>query len=273
MSFQSLAAWRRLSGLLGGCIFLLILAALVDGMISGGLKDPFQHDLLPGQSVKLSKPMPNGAERLEELVLRPSDAKISVRFEELFTGFWMGGTLWRAEATLARDIPVGQYTVTAFHQNGTAVSPPQAFTLRVHPSAQAILDASGSLTTRILGLQPYFLALCLLPLAPLPLAACFWLSRSIARTLRAQRMCEIYRSMTAPAGSPDGPPGGQRIFFCPGQGHGLAPGSVVEVLDEDGQAVLGIADVTETIHEDVTAVLREGLHVRPGALVRLPPAP
>lgn len=262
MSFTALAAWRRFSGLLGGCIFCLVLASLVDGMISGGLKDPFLHDLLPGQSVKLSKPMPYGAERLEELELRASNPKISVRFEELFTGFWMGGTLWRAEARLAQDMPVGEYSVAVFHQNGTAAAPPQAFTLRVHPSAQAILNASGSLTTRFLGLAPYFLAICLLPLALLPMAASFLLSRKIALALNQARMAEVYRSMNSPEG--------QRIFFSPGQGHGLAPGSMVEVLDERGKAVLGMAEVHEILREDVQAILAGGLKLRPGALVRLP---
>lgn len=266
MSFRSLAAWRRLSGLLGGVIFSLVLASLVDGMISGGLKDPFLHDLLPGQSVKLSKPMPYGAERLEELVLRPSDPKISVHFEEMFTGFWMGGTLWRAEARLAQDIPVGEYSVAVFHQNGTAPTPPQAFTLRVHPSAQAILNASGSLTTRFLGLMPYFLAICLLPLALLPMAACFLLSRKIAQALREERMSEIYRAMASPPDAPEG----QRIFFCPGQGHGLTPGSLVEVLDERGKRVVGMAEVHEIIREDVQAIMQDNAKVRPGALARLP---
>ncbi len=268
MSFQSLAAWRRLSGLLGGCIFSLVLATLVDGMISGGLKDPFLHDLLPGQSVKLSKPMPYGAERLEDITLRSSDPKISVRFEEMFTGFWMGGTLWRAEARLAQDIPVGEYSVATFHQNGSAASPPQAFTLRVHPSAEAILAASGSLTTRFLGLTPYFLAICLLPLALLPMAASFLLSRKISQTLQAQRMSEIYRAMAAPKDAPEG----QRVFFCPGQGHGLTPGSLVEVLDERAKGLVGTAEVLEIIREDVQAVMHGGVKVRPGALARLPRA-
>jgi hypothetical protein len=264
MSFQALAAWRRLSGLLGCAVLFLVLASLVDGMISGGLKDPYLHDLLPGQSVKLSRPMPYGAERLEDLVLRPSNPGISIHLEEMFTGFWMGGTLWRAEAQLTRDIPQGEYSVAMFHQNGTAATPPQTFTIRVHPDAQAILNASGSLVTRFLGLMPYVFALCLLPLALVPMAASFLLSRKIGRTLRAKRMAEIYRSMNSPEG--------QRIYFCPGEGHGLAPGSLVEVLDERGKAVIGTAEVHEIIGEDVQAILVGGMKLRPGALVRLPQA-
>ena len=270
MSFQSLAAWRRFSGLLGGCIFFLILASLVDGMISGGLKDPFLFELLPGQSIKLSKPMPNGAERLEDLRLRASDPRISVRFEELFSGFWMGGTLWRAEARLAQDIPNGEYTVTTFYQNGTASSPPQAFTLRVYPDAKAILAASGSLTTRLLGLAPYLLAICLLPLALLPMAASFLLSRKISETLHAARMADVYRAMAAPKDAPEGTPEGQRIFFCHGEGHGLMPGVLVEVLDERGKTVIATAEVFEIIRKDVQAIMHGNAKVRPGALVRLP---
>lgn len=276
MSFQSLAAWRRLAGLLGGGIFFLVLACLVDGMISGGLKDPFLFEVLPGQSVKLSKPMPNGAERLEDLQLRTSDPRISVRLEEIYSGFWMGGALWRAEARLDQGIPNGEYTVSTFYQNGTASSPPQAFTLRVYPSAQAILAASNSLTTRLLGLAPYFLAICLLPLALVPMAACFLLSRRITEALHAAHMADVYRAMAAPPGSPkdapEGAPVGQRIFFCPGEGHGLLPGALVEVLDERGKAVVGTAEVLEIIRKDVQASMHGDVKVRPGALVRLPQA-
>lgn len=273
MTFRALASWRRLSGLLGCAVLVLVLSALVDGMISGGLKDPFRLDLLPGQSVKLSERMPNGAERLKDLDLRPSDSRIAILPEETFSGFWLGGTLWRAEARLPKDLPLGVYTVSTFHQNGTIATPAQTFTLHVHPDRKAIQATSGSLVTRSLGLSPYLLAVCVLPLALLPMAASLLLSRRIARTLRALRMSEIYRSMASPPSPPGEAPGGQRIFFCPGQGHGLAPGGVVEVLDENGQALLGMADVTEIIREDVMAVLRDGTKVRPGALVRLPPAP
>jgi hypothetical protein len=262
MSFKSLAAWRRLAGLLGGCIFFLVLASLVDGMISGGLKDPYRHDLLPGQSVKLSRPLPYGAERLEDLRLRSSDPSISARFEELFSGFWMGGTLWRAEAQVAPDSPVGEYSVAVFHQNGTAAEPPQSFSLHVHPSAQAILDASGSLVTRYLGLAPYFLAICLLPLALLPMAASFLLTRRIAQTLTEAHMAEVYRSMNSPEG--------QRIYFCPAQGQMPAPGALVDVLNEGASKVLCTAEVIEIEDKNAIARMQSGVQVRPGALVRLP---
>ena len=194
MSFASLAAQRRFAGLVGCGVMILIVAALVDGMIAGGLKDPFRLDLLPGQSVMLSERMPNGAERLEDIRLRASDPGISLRLQETFSGFWLGGTLWRAEATLAPGLPVGDYSVATFHHNGSAAAPPQVFTLRVHKDARAIQAASGSLSTRSLGLSPYRLALYLLGLALLPMAVSFTLSRRIGQALRQERMAEIFRA-------------------------------------------------------------------------------
>lgn len=260
MNFRSLALWRRFSGLLGGAIFFLVLTSLVDGMVSGGLKDPFLHELLPGQSVKLSKPMPYGAERLADLELRASNPKISLRFEEIFTGFWMGGALWRAEAKLAQDIPLGEYTVATFHQNGTAANPPQAFTLRVYPDNQAILAASGSFITRYLGIAPYLLAICLLPLALAPMTACFLLTRKISRTLADEGMAEVFRAMASPEG--------QRIFFPLTPGPAPEENAVIQVLDERGQKQLGTALVFGMTRGDVEAIMQDGVKVRPGVLAR-----
>ncbi len=266
MSFASLAAQRRLAGLVGCGVMILIVAALVDGMIAGGLKDPFHLDLLPGQSVMLSERMPVGAERLEDISLRASAPGISLRLQETFSGFWLGGTLWRAEATLSASLPVGDYSVATFHHNGSAASPPQVFTLRVHKDVHAIQAASGSLSTRSLGLSPYQLALYLLGLALLPMAASFVLSRKISRALRQERMAEIFRARAAQPGETEG----QRISFCPGPGHGLTPGSLVEVLDERAKGLLGMAEVIEVTGENIEASMHGGVQVRPGSLVRLP---
>jgi len=274
MSYASLAAGRRLCGVFGCALLVLVLSSLVDGMITGGFKDPFRLDLLPGQSVKLSEPLPRGAERLEDIELRASNPGISARFEETFSGFWLGGTLWRGEARLAPDLPVGDYSVAVFYHNGTAPSPPQAYSLRVHPDLRSIRMASGSFITRTLGLSPYIFAVYLLGLALVPMAASFVLSRKIAQALRGMRMAEIYRAMAAPPdtleGAVEGAPRAQRIFFSPGPGHGLTPGSLVEVLDERGQKLLATAEVIEIIREDVTALVLGGAQVRPGSLARLP---
>jgi hypothetical protein len=261
MSHRSLAAWRRLSGLCGTALILLVLALLADGMIAGGRSDPNEFRLIPGQSVMLTDLMPRGAERLEDLELRSSHPGLSVRMQEVFSGFWLGGTLWRAEATLAKDLPLGEHSLSMHYQhNGTETTPRQAFRIHAHKDAASIQAAALSFITRHLGLSPYLLAVCLLPLALLPMFASLLLSRRIARTLADQNMTEVYRAMA----SADG----QLIFFSLAQACGLKPGDAVDVLDDRAKKILGAALVTEIKGEDLTAVMQNGLKIRPGVLAR-----
>ena len=262
MNFRTLAARRKTAGFCGAALLCLVLAFLVDGMIAGGRKDPDAYDLLPGQSLTLSETMPRGAERLQDLILRASHPGISLALKETFSGFWLGGTLWRAEGTLAGDLPPGAYTVAVLYQNGTEVTPKQHFTIIAHQDARAIQAASLSLTTRLTGRSPYLLAACLLPLAFAPMLASLILSRKIARALRQQGMAEVYRAMATPEG--------QKIFFSLGASLGLGLGHAVEVLDERAETVLGRALVVQTTAEEAEAVMQDGAQVRPGVLVRSP---
>lgn len=261
MSHRALAARRRLFGLLGTAIILLSLALTADGMIAGGRADPNEFHLLPGQSVTLSDTMPKGAASLQDLELKAPHPGLAVRMIETFSGFWLGGTLWRAEATLAPALPLGEYALSMHYQNnGTETTPQQRFRIRVHKNAASIQAASLSATMRATGLSPYLLAACLLPLAVVPMAASYVLSRRIGRELAGQRMAEIYRAMADKDG--------QLIFFSLPAGHGLAPGSGVQVLDELAEKTLGAAAVIEVDGENIKAQMQDGIQVRPGVLAR-----
>lgn len=261
MDFRQLAARRKLAGVCATALLCLVIALLADGMIAGGRKDPNLHELLPGQTLKLTDPMPRGTEKLEDLSLRASSPEISVRLVEMFSGFWLGGTLWRAEVTLPADLALGNYTLAMHYaHNGTEAAPRQAYQLRVHKDAAGIQAASLSPTMRYLGVSPYLLALCLLPLLVLPMLASLLLSRRIGQALAAEGMAEIFRAMASPEG--------QRIFFTQAQGRSLAPESSVTVLDETGRRILGTARVVAVTRGDVEAVMLDGACVRPGVLAQ-----
>lgn len=262
MNFRSLAARRRLAGLCGTLLICLILALTVDGMIAGGRKDPNLYDLLPGQSLNLTDPMPRGTERLDELSLRASSPEnVSLRLTETFTGFWLGGTLWRAEARIPAQAVPGEYTVTMYYQsNGTEAAPRQAYRFRIHQDARGVQAAALSLSARTFGISPYLLAACLLPLAVLPMFASLMLSRKIAQALREQGMTEIFRAMASPEG--------QRIFFSLPSETPLAENSVVEVLDDRAERILGKALVFAVTKGDVEAIMQDEVKIRPGTLAR-----
>lgn len=261
MDFRTLSARRKAAGLCGTLIICLSLALAVDGMIAGGRKDPYQYELVPGQSLALTDPLPRGAEGLAALDLRSSSPRIAVRMVETFSGFWLGGTLWRAEATLPQDLAPGAYTLSMhYQQNGTEAEPRQQYRLRVHKDQAGVQAASLSLVQRSTGLSPYLLAALLLPCALFPMAASFILSRKIGQALTSGGMAEVFRAMAGEDG--------QHIFFTQAGSEPLAAGEPVQVLDERAQAVLGLALVTRTTAGAVEAVMQEGVKVRPGVIAR-----
>jgi len=261
MNFRTLLARRKYAGLCGTLVICLAIAFAVDGMIAGGRKDPRLYEMLPGQTLKLTDPLPRGAERIEDLSLRPSTPRITVRLVETFSGFWLGGMLWRAEADIPADTPAGEYDVTMHYaQNGTQTTPTQSYRLRVHPDAASVQAASLSLVQRTLGISPYLLAACMLPLAVLPMLACLALSRNIAQALRAEGYSEIFRAMASPEG--------QRIYFSQTGPTPPAANAVVEVLDERAEAILGRALVFAVQRGNVEAIMQAGVKIRPGVLAK-----
>jgi len=261
MDFLKLYTWRKFAGLLGTLIICLVLALLGDGMIAGGRKDPKLYDLIPGQTLSLSELMPRGTEKLEDLSPRISEPKISLRLIETFSGFWLGGTLWRAEVTLPKDTPLGEHSVAIYYHNGTKPNPTQDFRLLVHKDEASVQQAALSLCMRLTGVSPYLVAVLLLPMVLGPMWACMFLSRKIAQSLREKGMAEIYRAMASPEG--------QRIFFTLPQGRSLAEADQVDVLDERGQRLQGTALVHKITKHDVEAIMQAEVKIRPGSLAKV----
>ncbi|GAB6126334.1 hypothetical protein [Humidesulfovibrio idahonensis] len=260
MDFSNLYARRKYAGLCGSVLLCLVLAFTVDGMIAGGRKDPNAFNLMPGQSLSLSDVMPRGAETLDGLSLRANDPNISLRLTETFSGFWLGGTLWRAQMELPAGMPLGDYTVDMYYQNGTLAAPRQKFDIHVLPDRAAIQAASLSVVMRALGISPYLLAALLLPLAVVPMAASFLLSRKITQALCQHGMSEIFRAMA----SPDG----QRIFFSLSDENALEPETEIQILDERGQKPVGKAIIVAVGKGDAEAVMQDEVQIRPGALAK-----
>lgn len=262
MSTRQLAFARDILGWLSAFCFFLFLACFIDGVVAGGRKDLNLNEVLPGQSLKFSGSMPQDTEKLSDLYIRSNSPALTVKLEEIFSGFWMGGQLWRAEATFAADMAPGDYTVSLSARNETSPKQTQTFTMRVFASPEAVQAASLSFTTRSLKLNPFPLAAASL-LAGLVLAlVSIGVSRQLARSLRSQGMAYIYRIMRTPEG--------QRIFFSLGANDGLGPGDTVEILDPRGIARLGSATVDAVRANDADSLLAEGFTVSISSIVRRP---
>ncbi len=261
MRHTQLAAWRNLAGWLGTLCLFLVLACLIDGSQAGGRKDPNVNEILAGQEIKISGPMPRDAETLEHLLLRSDEPALGLRLEETFSGFWMGGQLWRAEVRIPRDLPPGDYAVSLSARNETSPKHTQFFTMRVFRDQKALDGSSLSVVTSRLGLSPFVLAALLLPVGIAFGVLSTLLSRRLARTLRGLGLGQLFRLQRTEEG-------GLRVFYTLGAQDGLAATDTVEILDPRGERVLFTLPVATLRATDADSLLPEGARAPISALVR-----
>lgn len=260
MSHTQLAAWRNLAGWLGTICLFLVLACLIDGSQAGGRKAPNTNEVLPGQSIKISGPMPRDAETLEQLLLRSSEPALGLRLEETYSGFWMGGQLWRAEVSVPRGLAPGDYTVSLSARNETSPKFTQTYTMRVFQDQKALDRDSLSVVTSRLGLSPFVLATVLLPVGVAFGVLSTLLSRRLARTLRGLGLGQLFRIQKTEEGL--------RVFYTLGAEDGLADTDTVEILDPRGETVLFTLPVATLRATDAESLLPEGARAPISALVR-----
>ncbi len=260
MNRHTLAAWRNLAAWLGAASLFLMLACLMDGTQAGGRKDPSVSELLPGQSLKISGNMPPGAEKLEHLLLKSGAPELGLRLEETYSGFWLGGQLWRAEVSAPATLAPGDYPVSLSARNETSPKFTQHFTMRVFPDQRALDQASLSLSTRTLGVSPFALATALLPLGVAFGVASTLLSRRLAAALHAEGLGQVVRVQKTDDGL--------LASFTLGSRDGLAQGDAVEFLSQDGKTVLLTAQVATVRAADADSPLPAGTRPPLTALVR-----
>lgn len=260
MTRQTLSAWRNLAAWLGTICLFLFLACLIDGSQAGGRKDPNVSELLPGQSLKISGPMPKDAEKLEHLRIASSQPELGLKLEETYSGFWLGGQLWRAEVSVPASLAPGDYPVSLSARNETSPKFTQNFTMRVFPDERAMDAVSLSLVKRNTGASPFVLASFLLPLGIAFGVVSTLLSRRLAELLRTLGLGQVFRVQKTEEGL--------RVFYPLGSRDGLAVGDTVEFLAPKGESVLYSAPVDVIRADDAESVLPLGTKPPLSALVR-----
>ena len=110
---RALLARSRLLGRVSAFIFLLAALAVVDALQTLVRHEFNTIDLVPGETVLVSGMLPAGISKYEDLVIEiQGDPNISFTPLETYKGFWMGGHMWRAELSAAKDALPGQAVVT-----------------------------------------------------------------------------------------------------------------------------------------------------------------
>lgn len=192
------ALWKlqRLSGFIAMCCLGLAFAALFDGLRTG-IFGSGAIRLIPAEEFVVSGPMPPKTERLQDFVLDGSSADaVQLVPEGIFTGYWLGGGMWRGHIVAAGHAVPGEHIIRVRDKFGEKQNPALIFQVQVFPDDMARRKASPSLVIRWTPLDPYWTALVLAVFG----LAFGWLNFLLGRkwhaVLRAHGCGEIFRLKT-----------------------------------------------------------------------------
>jgi hypothetical protein len=263
MTVEQATRWRKISGRLNALLLLAVVLAILDGF-SAQIQEEFnQIDLIAGQGRTVNGPMPRMAAALRELTVDLSSDALTLKLEDTYTGFWMGGSMWKGELSAAPGSPSGRHTLAVRGPGEAEAVPALAFKLRVWATDAEQRAASPSLVRRLLGPQPFVLAAWLLPCALLGGLLHFVGSQKLEAALAREGKAEVYVLKADPEGL--------LLTFGLGAAQGVEPGGEALILDDTGNPAAA-ALIRDVRPGSATALAPVGSPVRIGSLVQVRPA-
>jgi hypothetical protein len=243
---------RKVLGWITAVLLFASLACLADALASGFKGEGREFQATPGVTLPVTSYLPPGATTIEEIRIQGNEETVRLVPESLFTGFWLGGSMWRGSIVVDPNATPGARTIVIEGpplEKPTKPTPPIAFLITVHENALAMQHASHSFITRKLGFNPFAASLFCFLLALPGAGGGFLLSRRIEKLLTLEGKALIYMLKKTEEGSV--------IAFSLGSRQGLSPGMTVRIYDTAGQAI-GEAQVTASMSEDATARIVSG---------------
>lgn len=244
---------RMILGWLTAALLFACLACLADALAAGFKGETRIFQAIPGATLPVTAHLPPGAATLAETRVVGGDDSVALVAEELFSGFWLGGTMWRGSVIVSPDALPGTWRLTL--EGPPLIEKPKGalpitFTITVHPDALAMQQASPSLVMRMSGYEPSMLSLLFFCLALPGGLGGFLLSGRIERLLTLEGKAIVYMVKKSD--------GDTLISFSLGLEHGLGNGMSIHIVDQTGREV-GEARVTESKLQDSTAKLVSGV--------------
>jgi len=257
MTLEQARRWRTLAGKIAAVFIILMFVALFDGLVAK-FRQPFnEYEVLPGDVVALTGPLPEDV-ALQDLTYSSNSENVQVSFLETHRGFWLGGAMWRAELRVSPQIPPGKYALTVRPGHMVSDQPPLRFDIVVYPDSLSMQQNSRSFIQRYAGESPWIVSGMFVALIGLTLVVIFYLARQLENLLAHRGQAEIYKVQRLEEG--------YAIAFGLGTGHGISPGDQVTVLDPKGNSV-GTAQVEKCSTQDSVGFAALDQDIRPGFLV------
>ncbi len=229
MTPEYLCVLRKTAGRVGAVFCILIVIVLLDSLISRFIYEfnvfytrvDGQYDLTGG--------MPEKSEKREDLVAETDSPEVVLEFTEVFSGFWLGNTMWRGKVRVSANALPGEYMIKVRDARDTKINPALVFLAKVYPDALSLRKSHGPYLERYYGITAGWAASILFPGLGIILLFNFVVSTRLEKALADTGQAEVYMVKRVPEGV--------QIAFSLGKKQGLKCGELLDILNSHGSAV------------------------------------
>jgi hypothetical protein len=159
---------------------------------------------------------------------------VVLEFTEVFSGFWLGNTMWRGKVRVSANALPGEYVIKVRDARDAKISPALVFLAKVYPDALSLRKSHGPYLERYYGITAGWAASILFPGLGIILLFNFVVSTRLEKALADTGQAEVYMVKRVPEGI--------QIAFSLGKRQGLKSGEQLEILNSQG-AKVGEAEV------------------------------
>jgi hypothetical protein len=259
MNLEIITLWKDRMSKIGAVLCILAMLFTIDGSIAY-IRVPFNSlGLFRGESVKLTGPLPPGINSVEDMTYESDSNDMGISFENVISGFWLGGRMWRGMVQLSPGIEPGHYVLSIFGKTDRKIVGSNVFKVTVYKDRASFLSDSYSLVQRYSGLSPWVLAGTFFGFVVLICGCLYLLSGRRDRLMAESGEAEIYHVVANESGS--------LVYFGLGERNGVEKGMRLVLMDGKRQPVeeLLVKSVSET---DGMAEVGPLTSVKPGYLVK-----
>jgi hypothetical protein len=249
---------RSIAGKIAAFFLIILFILLLDSCVSRIRQPVNVINALPGTSVKVNGPVEGKLKNTGELTYLSTSPLVTLSFDELYSGFWFGGTEWSGTLTVDKQAAPAEYRLTVTQTSQPLKKQPYFFQIFVHQDAAGIKKVSKSLIEQFSGFHPWWLVAVIFPITTIMFGAVFFLSKGIERRMAEGGEAEVYWVRAGVEGT--------ELAFGLGTNHRVTPGSLIAVFDEHDK-LIGQAEVIRASDADCMALAEPGIIIRAGNIV------
>ena len=250
MTLSHLFFLRKTAGSIGAVFCILIAVVLVDSLIS---RFAYEFNVIythvNGQ-YELTGVMPEKSENVKDLFAETESPDVILHFSEVFSGFWLGNTMWRGTVLVSEKALPGEYVIKVRDVRDMKINPALVFRTKVYADELSLRKSHGPYLSRYYGITAGWAASILFPGLGMIMLFNYIVSCRLEKAMANVGLAEVYMVKRIPEGL--------QIGFSLGKNQSLKRGDQIDILNSKGlvvaEAEVMIPGETDSIAVTVTVL-------------------